>query len=105
MILQRIGSCSKENIDQTIISDFGQKSLLVTECISPNDFRSRIWNLYGQKVWIWQYSIERNELEDVFRVTCALYDPFVPLRLRVNHILWQCLSITIGIHDIAEILR
>jgi hypothetical protein len=42
MILERIRCNAEEDVDETIVSDDGEKSLLVVECVRTDQFRRRV---------------------------------------------------------------
>ena len=53
VVLQRIRGNAKEYIYQPVLSDFGQKRLLITQRIRTNDFWCRIGHLDGQQLFSW----------------------------------------------------
>ena len=52
MVLERIGSNSEKQVDQTIVADFGKKCLFVTKGVTTNDFWCRIRNLYRDQILV-----------------------------------------------------
>ena len=52
MALERVRRDAKKDVDETVVADFREKCLLITECVGGDDLRCRVGNLDGEKVVI-----------------------------------------------------
>ena len=75
MGLQRETRNPEKDIDQSVIADFRQKSLLIRQRVSRDYLWSRIWNFYHYQVGIRLYSIDPDELEHIPSSTGTFYNP------------------------------